>query len=216
MRFLFHSALVTLRESNGTKLQRCRRQITISGHTFSFGIIKEVWPRSYPFQKPQQPLWNHLGKCLLIFIVHETRQTCWTCPANFGNIRQRAVFKFNQISNEKLGMSSAAQKVFVYTIFSHWFFNIQFILSIFRAVVHSSSDRPSCHDETLSIANVDLLEDNITFQRDSNLMSSVIWLACGNYFLLIEASTCQPSQITLIVQWPVGEPCRTVLSFVLN
>ncbi len=32
--------------------------------------------------------------------VRGIRRTRWTCPANFGNVRRRAVVKFNQMSGE--------------------------------------------------------------------------------------------------------------------
>ena len=50
---------------------------------------------------------------LLSTRVHEIRRTC---PANFGNVRQRAVFKFKQMSGEKLQMSGEAQNNFAYSV----------------------------------------------------------------------------------------------------
>ncbi len=42
----------------------------------------------------------------------EIRRSRRTCPANFRNVRRRAVVKFNQMSGERLQMSGEAQKVF--------------------------------------------------------------------------------------------------------
>ena len=42
----------------------------------------------------------------------EIRRSRRTCPANFQNVRRRAVVKFNQMSGERLQMSGEAQKVF--------------------------------------------------------------------------------------------------------
>ncbi len=47
--------------------------------------------------------------------VLEIRRTRRTCPANFGNVRRRALVKFNQMSGEKLQMSGEAQKNFAYS-----------------------------------------------------------------------------------------------------
>ena len=47
--------------------------------------------------------------------VHEICQSRRTCPANFGNVRRRAVVKFNQMSCKKLEMSSEAQNNFAYS-----------------------------------------------------------------------------------------------------
>ncbi len=42
----------------------------------------------------------------------EIRRSRRTCPANFQNVRRRAVVKFNQMSGERPQMSGEAQKVF--------------------------------------------------------------------------------------------------------
>ena len=47
--------------------------------------------------------------------VREIRRTRRTCPANFGNVRRRAVVKSNQMSGEKLEMSGEAQNNFAYS-----------------------------------------------------------------------------------------------------
>ena len=50
-----------------------------------------------------------LSTFLSVVRVHEI------CPANFGNVWRRAVVKFNQMSGEKLEMSSEAQNNFAYS-----------------------------------------------------------------------------------------------------
>ncbi len=60
-----------------------------------------------------------LHESLLLFSdrVREIRRTRQTYPANFGNVRRRAVVKFNQMSGEKLEMSGKAQNNFAYSDF---------------------------------------------------------------------------------------------------
>ena len=50
--------------------------------------------------------------------VLSIRRTRRTCPANFGNVRRRAVVKFNQMSGKKLEMSGQAQNKFAYSAMS--------------------------------------------------------------------------------------------------
>ena len=54
-----------------------------------------------------QVRWSMHGVC-------EICRTRRTCPVNFGNVRQGAVVKFNQMSGKKLEMPGEAQYNFAY------------------------------------------------------------------------------------------------------
>ena len=70
--------------------------------------------------------------------ICRVRETRWTCPANFGNVRRRAVVKFSQMSGKMLEMSGEAQNNSTYSgipiactpmdqaVYLTWF--IQFII----------------------------------------------------------------------------------------
>ncbi len=45
-----------------------------------------------------------------LFILHEVRRTCRTCPATMKNVRRRAPLEFNQMSGDEVEMSGEAKK----------------------------------------------------------------------------------------------------------
>ena len=53
--------------------------------------------------------------CRYMCRVREIRGTRRTCPAEFENVRRRAIVKSNQMSGEKLEMSGEAQNNFAYS-----------------------------------------------------------------------------------------------------